>query len=106
METEDMRVLKLKNGVGIELPRVPEIPLLSDRILIVRIHDATSIARQELSLGWRNGRERIDAKTPVRKLDSRTRHDVSTGNTEHTRKDRRVDLLDHKQRNVQESLSV
>src|SRR6266481_1045876 len=106
MKTEDVREVKLKHRIGVELEGITGVPLLRVRVSVVRIHYSACVIGQELCLGWRDGWERIDPKSPIGERNVCTRHLIVSTDTKHARKDSRVGLLNHEQWDVQEGLPI
>src|SRR5262245_28177984 len=107
-----MHVVNLDRRTGRELQCVADIPLLGVGVLVIGIHYSPSLAADEVGARGGCARQRVDAEAESGKPDVRTRHDRGfiitwprAAQVQNRREERRVDLLDHKERYVQESLA-
>src|SRR4029078_6952038 len=74
VEAQGVNVLDFQSRSVRELPACTDVELLRERVLIVRIHQATDAAHVEGTGGRRNGRHRGDAILPLSQRQSSTRN--------------------------------
>src|SRR5262245_552992 len=107
-----MHEVNLDRRTGRELQCVADVPLLGVGVLVIGIHYSPGLATGEVGARGGGGRQWVYAEAESGKPDVRTRHDRGfiiprprAAQIQNRREKRRVDLLDHKERYVQESLA-
>src|SRR6266851_6866628 len=115
VQAEHVNVFRLDHCLRGDRPGIPAVPFFSDRVAIVRIHDAASGAGVQSCRRRRNGWQGIHAITPDvqcagrnrwRAASGYSRHGVAAADGERRLKDGRVALLLHEQGDVLEGIAV
>src|SRR6266446_114054 len=115
VQAEHVNVFRLDHRLRGNRPGIPAVPFFSDRVAIVRIHDAASGAGVQSCRRRRNGWQGIHAITPDvqcagrnrwRAASGYSRHGVAAADGERRLKDGRVALLLHEQGDVLEGIAV